>query len=560
MHKPQTKITATVSLSRPDAQSAHSLGSDRKNNFLNTRQALASRAASIYGGKSISSEGCYQTFSGTEDSSQPANLPTTAANRVDHSTSVQTLLDQPPSSLPQRIILGGLVFSLAFGAWATFGEIDEVGHAQGRLVPKGEVYKINPIGLGKTASIHVEEGEVVKAGEILLELDTELADQEVERLEQLLSANQNQLIQMQALIEKTRLETETRIAIAQANAQAQKAAIAQVEAKADATRELIIQNQTMAAAAQDKINRLQPLVGTTQELIRQKKLDAKAQEERLARLEPLLAEGAISKEVVFQAEQSFRNQQRAIIESQLQEGNSIKEQIFQAQQSLRNHQSAITQNQGELQQTLAQAAQLEAELTQKQSEVRRTQIEAQQQIQKLEVEMAQLKAKIADNKNQIKTAQAKLKQQFLYAPVDGVVSSLNVANVGEVLQAGQSVAEIAPQDAPLVLSASLPSSEAGFVKEGMPVQVKLDAYPYQDYGVVRGEVTAVSADAKADPQLGTVYKVEVTLDRNYVTDDGQTVQFKAGQTASADIIIRRRRIVDLLLDPIRKLQEGGLKL
>ncbi|MGQ4649802.1 HlyD family efflux transporter periplasmic adaptor subunit [Lyngbya aestuarii] len=560
MHKPQTKITATASSSMSDAKSAHSFGSGWKNSFLNMGQESSSNTESVYGGKGISSKPVYQRPSNTQDSPHQATSPTAVANAASCSTSVQTLLDQPPSSLPQRIILGGLAFSMAFGAWATLGQIDEVGHAQGRLVPKGEVYKINPIGLGKTVSIHVEEGEAVQAGQVLLELDTELADQEVERLEQIVSADQNQLTQMQALIDKTRLEAETRTAIAQANAQAQKAAIAQVTAKTAATRELISQNQAMTAAAQDKISRLKPLVATTQELIRQRQVDAGAQQERLSRLEPLLQEGAISKEVVFQAEQSFRDRQRAITESQLQEGESIKEQLFQAQQSLRNHQSTITQSRGELEQTLAQAAQLEAELTQKQTEVRRTQIEAQQQIQKLEVETAQLKAKIADNQNLIKSAQAKLKQQFLYAPVDGVVSSLNVANVGEVVQPGQSVAEIAPQDAPLVLSASLPSSEAGFVKEGMPVQVRLDAYPYQDYGIVRGKVTSVSGDAKADPQLGAVYKLEVTLDRNYVSDDGQTVQFKAGQTASADIIIRRRRIADLLLDPIRKLQEGGLKL
>jgi HlyD family secretion protein len=140
------------------------------------------------------------------------------------------------------------------------------------------------------------------------------------------------------------------------------------------------------------------------------------------------------------------------------------------------------------------------------------------------------------------------------------VSSLNVSHAGEVVQPGQTLAEISPQDTPLVLSAILPNREAGFVKTGMPVQVKLDAYPYQDYGIVPGKVTSISPDAKPDQQLGPVYQVKVSLDRNSVTSEHGSIRFKAGQTASADIIIRRRRIADILLDPIRQFQKGGIKL
>jgi HlyD family secretion protein len=263
------------------------------------------------------------------------------------------------------------------------------------------------------------------------------------------------------------------------------------------------------------------------------------------RLKPLVEAGAIATEQMFAAEQALRDRQRSITESQgeLQQALTESERL-----------------QAELQQAQRESDRLQAGLLQKQAEGRSTQLEAQQKVQQLEVEMNQLKAKVAETQNLLTSAKAKLNQRFLYAPVDGTISSLNIPNIGEVIQPGQTLAEIAPQDVPLVLSASLPNQEAGFVKRGMPVQVKLEAYPYQDYGMVSGKVTSISPDTKPDERLGAVYQVEVALDRSHITANHQNIQLKAGETATAEIIIRRRRIADLLLDPIRQLQKGGINL
>ncbi len=426
-----------------------------------------------------------------------------ASSSANWSSSLQTVLDQPPSSLPKRLILGGMFFCLAFGAWAWIGQIEEVGRAQGRLVPEGETFKIHPVDMGKIAIIGVKEGQAVKAGQGIVKFDTEIAEGEVERLQQLLSADQAELSEMQALIDRTRLEAQTRTKISNADAQAQEAAIAQVKDNAATTRAVLAQLQA----------------------------DAAAQKERRGRLEPLVKEGALSKERLFESEQALRDRQSSIIESQ-----------------------------GELQRTVTESEQLQAGLAQKKAEGQAIQLEAAQQTQQLEVERNQLKAKIAETQNLLNRAKAQLKQSFLTAPVDGVVSSLNVRNIGEVVQPGQTVAEIAPHDAPLVLSAILPNQEAGFVKLGMPVQVKLDAYPYQDYGIVPGKVTSISPDAKRDERLGPVYQIEVALERKEVMANQQSIPFKAGQTANAEIVIRRRRIADILLAPFRQLQKGGINL
>ena len=99
----------------------------------------------------------------TNDYIYPAKLRQPDADNW--SSSLHSVLDQPPVSFPQRLILGGMVFSVAFGAWATLGKIDQVGHAQGKLVPKGDVYKIHPTETGKIINLAIKEGEKIKAGQ-----------------------------------------------------------------------------------------------------------------------------------------------------------------------------------------------------------------------------------------------------------------------------------------------------------------------------------------------------------------------------------------------------------
>lgn len=228
-----------------------------------------------------------------------------------------------------------------------------------------------------------------------------------------------QLSQKQAMIDRTLLQGETRAAIAKADSQAQSAAIAETKEKA----------------------------ATTRQLLTQLRADKAAFKARFERLKPYVEQGALA-----------------------------KEQLFEAEQALRDRTSAINQSQGDLQQALAQANQLQAGLIQKQASGRTTQLETIQLLQQQKVEMTQVK-------------------------------------------------------------------------------VKLDAY-----GIVPGRVISISPDAKRDERLGAVYRVEVALDRNSITAKHQTIKFKPGQTASADIIIRRRRIADILLEPFRQLPIGGIDL
>ena len=533
------------------------------------------------------------------------------------STSLHSVLDQPPVSLPQRLILGGMVFCVAFGAWATLGKIDQVGHAQGKLVPKGAVYKIHPTETGKIINLAIKEGQKIKAGQLLAELDPSTAESEVERLEKVLGAAQIQLVQQISLIERTRLEAEASQAIAAADKRGAEAAIDGARASAATTQSQIEQLQADVVSQQARKEQLKPLEKQAENLLSQLKTDvtsqqarreqvkplqnksqdllaqlqakAAAHKERIARLKPLVDEGALSKDVLFQAEEAMRESENAVIRSQLGETTQADERVFEVEQTVRDRQSAalrsqlsdttqvkeklfeveqglrdrinsIGKMQGQLTEQMAEVDRLQAEASSKQAAARQAQLEKEQKIQQLEMELNQAKSKIAETQTLLAQAKNKLKQRFIYAPVTGVISALNIHNTGEVVQPGETIAEVTPNHAPLVLEVSLPNREAGFVKTGMPVQVKFDAFPYQNYGVIPGKVVSISPDAKTDERLGVFYRVEVSLDRDSVKANNQTWKLKAGQTATAEIVIRQRSIADILLDPLKQLQKGGMSL
>jgi HlyD family secretion protein len=476
------------------------------------------------------------------------------------SSSVQTFLAQPPANLTSRLIAGGVAFSLAFVVWAWFGSIEEVSKAQGKLVPQGETYKVQPIELGKVSKVFVKEGQQVKAGDVLVALDLTLAQKEVERLEQTLVSSQKELQQKRALGEKVVLEAKSMAAATSAESLAQSSAVALTQEKVATLHRLLNQQKAEADAYRQRKERMQPLSVSAKERLNQLQAERKAHQERLQRLVPLAEQGAVSQEYVFQAEQALRETEQRITQSQLQEMTNASEQIFEANQALRELEARITQNQGELASNLKEVEQLRAVLVQKQAEEQRIKLEAEEKIEQLELEITQLKGKIAETTNLLLAAKTKLAQRTLKAPIDGIITSLELQNTGEVIETGKTVIEIAPYQAPLVLSATLPNREAGFVTKGMPVKIKLDAYPYQDYGVISGTVTSVSSDAKTDQQLGEVYKVKIALDKNYVVHEGEQIKFKPGQTGTADIVIRRRHIVEVLLEPIRQIKEDGINL
>jgi HlyD family secretion protein len=150
------------------------------------------------------------------------------------------------------------------------------------------------------------------------------------------------------------------------------------------------------------------------------------------------------------------------------------------------------------------------------------------------------------------------KNNFLQivAPVSGVVTDLTSTQPGDKVQANTPLGGIAPRNSRSVVKVEIAENDRAFLREGLPVKLKFNAFPYQRYGVINGTLDYVSPATKAASQTRQpVYEARVTLERDYYQVAETRYPLRYGMTATVEIVVRERRLIDLALDPFRQI--GG---
>jgi HlyD family secretion protein len=143
---------------------------------------------------------------------------------------------------------------------------------------------------------------------------------------------------------------------------------------------------------------------------------------------------------------------------------------------------------------------------------------------------------------------------LILAPVSGVITDVTSTQRGDKIQANSPLGGVAPKDAKPVLKIEIAEHDRAFLHEGLPVKLKFNAFPYQRYGLISGTLAYISPATKPSLQdKQPVYEGRVTLDKDYYEIAGTRYPLRYGMTASAEIVVRERRLIDLGLDPFRQL-------
>lgn len=170
-----------------------------------------------------------------------------------------------------------------------------------------------------------------------------------------------------------------------------------------------------------------------------------------------------------------------------------------------------------------------------------------------------LETKVASLAQEVTKAGQKAGLQRLMSPIDGVVQQLAVHTVGGVVTPAQQLLIVVPRDHPLEVEAQVENKDVGFVKEGQPVEIKVETFQFTLYGTVSGHVLTVSNDAAPIEKVGLVYPTRVSMDRSVIHVEGKQVNLSPGMAVTVEMKTGQRRIIEYLLSPLLRSAQESLR-
>jgi hemolysin D len=179
--------------------------------------------------------------------------------------------------------------------------------------------------------------------------------------------------------------------------------------------------------------------------------------------------------------------------------------------------------------------------------------------QELTTKLVESRKQLLSYQEELKKAEEKDRLSRIVAPIDGRIHQLAVHTLGGIVTAAQPLLIIVPEDVTLEVEAYVANKDIGFVHVGQRAEVKVETFSFQKYGVIGAEITELSPDAIEDQQKGRVYRVKLTLDKDYVVVNNTPIYLTPGMSVTAEIKTKQKRIIEFFLDPFKKYQSEGLR-
>ena len=166
----------------------------------------------------------------------------------------------------------------------------------------------------------------------------------------------------------------------------------------------------------------------------------------------------------------------------------------------------------------------------------------------------QINSKITEINGQIDEINSDLEKyklskeyQQITSPVDGYVNSIAVNTVGQAVSSAEELVTIVPENAEPEMVCYIKNMDIADIEVGTETEIKLEAYPYNKYGTVKGNVTYISPSAFVNEKMGSVYLVKINI-----TEIPDGIDIISGLSGNIEIKIGKRSVMDYFLDPIKK--------
>lgn len=415
------------------------------------------------------------------------------------------VIEQPVSPTARVATWAALIFLAITIAWTVLGRVDVVATAPGTLIPAGNVKLVQSPDAGVVRAIHVRNGDQVRTGQALLDLDPTLTGADLAQAEKALAAAELEIARNRAIADALSgkglrflappgtppdvAETQRRLIAAQ---------LAEIEATTAGLNAARISALSDAGAARAQVAKLSDTVPLLdRQIVSMNRLDAKG-----------YAPGA--RLIELQRQRRLEAGERDVALSQITRGQ-------------------------------AEARKFDAQTREAREQARRGAL----------AELAKAEADAILRREEVTKARQRSRFQRLVSSVDGTVQQLEAHTIGGVIEPAKPLMVIVPSSVRLEVQARILNKDVGFIRTGQNASVKLEAFPFTRYGAVPGRVRAISRDAVQDKDLGLIYIATITLDRSHVDADGRRYALSPGLAATVDVRTGTRSIISYLLSPLQ---------
>tara|TARA_B100001063_G_scaffold215853_1_gene217085 strand:+ start:52 stop:1362 length:1311 start_codon:yes stop_codon:yes gene_type:complete len=416
----------------------------------------------------------------------------------------QALVEKTPNST-KVILYTILLLVISFFAWAYLAKIDQLVRGESKVVPYGQNQIVQNFEGGVITEILVEEGDLVKKGDILLKLKNK----------QYSSTYEKNILEIEALkARKNRLYAEANGKdfifeknndIYQKEYDLYKSDLSQLDSKLRVFDEQISQKEKEKNEIRSRIRHLEQSFNL---IIQEQKV-----------MEPLVKRGIVSKVEYLKL---------------LREANTIKDELESVRLSLNRVSSSVK------------------EYTNRYKEAKS---EFQNNAHK---EYNEVISKIEQSLKQNQGLEDQVNRTLVVSPVTGYIKKMHVNTIGGSVQAAMDLVEIVPKDNNLLIEAKIKPEDIAFLHPKQKVTLKFTAYDFTIYGSLDGEIDKISPDSVTDKENNTYYLVYVKTSKNYLGTDEKPLEIMPGMRGSADIKTGQKTVMSYLLKPLIKTKQYAL--
>lgn len=415
--------------------------------------------------------------------------------------------DEPLNPLGRTIFWIIVIAIIFLSGWMYFGKVDVVVTARGKVIPVGEIKVLQPLTTGVVSRILVKEGDLVEKGQVLMEIDPSATEPELDSKQKDAMQLELELLRLEAVLKQRPFQPQPERYAAELVAVQQRlyvSTMTRLQKQLQAKEEELAQVKEQLAGTEAACQKIQDLLAL-----------AKA---KLTSLEPV--RDIISQEQYRQAESDYKNASGNLIEAK--------------------HKSK---------EFLATAKRVRSEIIViEESEREKILIESADKRNRLNYLLGDIE----------KTTYINAKQQ-LVAPVGGFINKLLIHTVGGVVSPAEKLIALVPAESPLIISTLVQNKDIGFIAQAMAASIKVDAFNFQRYGTLDGQVSHIAKDSIEDKELGLVYEVYVEPRTTSLLVEGVATPITTGMSVTAEIKVGTRRIIEFFLYPLIKYLDEGIR-